>query len=46
MLGVLAPFGVGPLVERQAGGGLEEAALGAVARGDGTLLSSPRTEGR
>src|ERR1039458_9486905 len=31
VLGVLAPFGVGPLVERQAGGCLEEATVRAVA---------------
>jgi hypothetical protein len=31
VLGVLASFGVGPLVEGQAGGGFEESALGAVA---------------
>src|ERR1019366_5826917 len=31
VLGVLGSFGVGPLVEGQAGGGFEEATLGAVA---------------
>src|SRR5277367_3189879 len=43
VLGVLASFGVGPLVEGQAGGGFEESALGAVAGDElGRLL--PRLE--